>query len=108
MSCSDPNNATITYKIVSGPTKGTLSPSGDAANAIRNYTAGSAAGADEYTYRATSSTGDSAVYTQSISIDASANQTPSCFSNAGLPQTVSAGRSRVLDISSACSDPDSD
>jgi hypothetical protein len=108
MSCSDPNNATITYKIVSGPTMGTLSPSGDTNNAIRQYTAGSAAGADSYTYRATSSGGASVTYTQSISIDPSANQTPSCFSNSGLPQAVSAGRSRVLNISSACSDPDSD
>jgi hypothetical protein len=108
MDCADPNLAAVTYEIVTPPSHGSLTPSGNSTNPTRTYTAGPTAGTDSFTYRATSANGTSVDYVQSISIDPSANRVPTCFANAGFPAQVYAGRSRVLDIADQCDDPDGD
>ena len=93
MSCQDPANAPLTYEIVSGPAKGTLSPAGNSTTPFRTYTANAgASGADSFSYRARSSNGTSATLTQSITIDPNANTAPTCTANGGFPIQVPAGR----------------
>ena len=105
--CSDPTFAPVTYEIVSGPTKGTLTPSGSSTSPSRSYTANAgSSGADSFTYRATSTGGTSGPHTQSITIDPDANAAPSCFPNSLFPVEVVEGRPRVL--FPACQDGDGD
>ena len=108
MVCQDPAGAPLTYEIVTGPAKGTLTPSGDSTSAFRNYTANAgASGADSFTYRARSSNGTSTTYTQSITIDPNANTAPSCTPNGGFPTAVAAGRASQV-TPPFCSDADLD
>ena len=108
MSCQEPANAPLTYEIVSGPAKGTLSPAGNSTTPFRTYTANAgASGADPFSYRARSSNGTSATLTQSITIDPNANTAPTCTANGGFPIQVPAGRptARVIPF---CSDAEFD
>ena len=107
LNCQDPTSAPLTYEIVTGPAKGTLSPSGDSTNPFRSYTANAgASGADTFLYRVRSSNGTSTTYTQSITIDPNLNTAPSCTPNAGFPTQVPAGRARA--VTPICSDAEFD
>ena len=108
MSCTDPAGGAITYKIVSGPASGTLSPSGDSSSPSRFYTAPGSEGDGTFTFRASGPGGDSALYTQTITVTNSANQLPSCQPNDGFPQRVVRGRATTLAIAARCNDPDGD
>ena len=108
MNCTDPNNGAITYKIVSGPAIGSLSPSGDSTSPSRIYTAPASEGNGTFTFRASGPGGDSVVYTQTVTVTNSANQLPSCQPNSGTPQHVVQGRATTLSIASRCFDPDAD
>jgi hypothetical protein len=104
--CEDPDLQQVTYKIVTGPAHGTLSPAGDSTSSTRTYTAGATEGADSFTYRATSAGGDSVVYTQNITIDSTYNTAPQCISNPALAQDVQAGGATALNV--PCSDAEDD
>ena len=108
LDCDDPNFNPVTYQIVSGPQKGTLSPSGDSSSSNRFYTATTAASGDtdSFTYRATSAGGSSDVYTQSFNISSAANDPPSCQTGPAFPRTVAANQSTTLH--GVCFDADGD
>jgi hypothetical protein len=107
LNCTDPDNQTITYAIVTPPS-GTLSPPGDVTSATRSYTAPASAGLDSFTYKAVSSGGESATRTQQITIDPNFNSTPSCIANSGFPDEVVQGRATQPLITTWCSDADAD
>jgi hypothetical protein len=105
-SCSDATGETLTYKIGTAPTKGTLNPAGDSPQSTRTYTAGNAEGTDSFTFYATSINGTASAVTQQITISTTSNQAPSCFSNSFSPKNVQTGQATVL--APSCSDLDAD
>lgn len=99
--CTDADGDPLTYSVPKGPSKGTLTETG---NGAVTYRAGSGqSGTDSFTYVANDGTADSAPGTVTIRIAPPANASPSCPDAA---VTVTVGGSRSL--SAACTDPEGD
>ena len=98
--CQDAVDSPLTYVIDTPPARGTLSGDGDG----RSFTAGSEEGDATFTWHAHSDFGNSAIQTQTITIDASSNTAPSCASPFAV--TAKPGVERTFFL--FCSDPEGD
>ena len=104
-----PGSGAITYKIVSAPAIGSLcAERGLDARPSRFYTAGAAAGTARSRSARAAPAATAPTYTQTITVDPSANQLPIVPAQRGLAAAVVQGRATTLALARRCYDPDGD